>query len=49
MISTLLGRLLCLLGVHDFEIIEVSSGFGVGGGVAKVRCKRCGVITTRPN
>ena len=49
MISTLLGRLLCLLGIHDFEILEVSAGFGIGGSVAKVRCKRCGIITTRRN
>jgi hypothetical protein len=49
MISTLLGRLLCLLGVHDFEILEVSAGFGAGGSVAKVRCKRCDLITTRRN
>lgn len=49
MISTLIGRLLCLLGIHDFEILEVSAGFGVGGGVAKVRCKRCDLITTQRN
>ena len=49
MISTLLGRLLCLLGVHDFEILEVSASFGAGGSVAKVRCKRCGAITTQRN
>ena len=47
--STLLGRLLCLLGFHDFEILEVSAGFGAGGSVAKVKCKRCGLITTRRN
>ena len=49
MISTLLGRVLCLLGFHDFEILEVSAGFGTGGSVAKVRCKRCGLITTQGN
>ena len=46
---TLLGRLLCLLGFHDFEILEVSAGFGPGGGVAKVKCKRCNAVTTRRN
>lgn len=46
---TLLGRLLCLLGFHDFEILEVSAGFGAGGSVAKVKCRRCGLITTRHN
>ena len=46
---TLLDRLLCLLGFHDFEILEVSASFGAGGSVAKVKCKRCDLITTRRN
>ena len=46
---TFLGHLLCLLGFHDFEILEVSASFGAGGGVAKVKCKRCALITTRRN
>jgi hypothetical protein len=46
---TTLGRFLCLLGFHDFQIIEVLAGFGPGGSVAKVQCKRCQLITTRPN
>ena len=49
MIRTLIDRLLCLLGIHDFEILEVSAGFGAGGSVAKVKCRRCGVITARRN
>jgi hypothetical protein len=43
----ILGRLLCLLGIHDFRVIDATLGFGAGGGVAKVQCGRCGLITTR--
>ncbi len=46
---TILGRILCLLGYHDFQMLEVSAGFGSGGSVAKVKCKRCHLITTRAN
>ena len=47
--AKLLGRLLCLLGLHDFQIIDVTFGFGAGGNVAKVECKRCGYVTLRPD
>ncbi len=43
----ILGRLLCLLGIHDFRIAEATLGFGPGGSVQKVQCKRCGLATTR--
>ena len=43
----LFGKLSCLLGVHDFEVISVTFGFGEGGNVEKVQCRRCGIITTR--
>ncbi|WP_423909982.1 hypothetical protein [Candidatus Spongiihabitans sp.] len=43
----LLGKLLCWLGFHDFQVISKTFGFGDGGGVEKVECKRCGVIMTR--
>jgi hypothetical protein len=42
-----LGRLLCVVGVHDFKVIEVIFGFGVDDTVEKVQCQRCGLITTR--
>ncbi len=42
----ILGRLLCLLGVHDFQILEVTYGFGPGG-VQKVQCRRCGLTITQ--
>lgn len=47
MMHTLIARVLCLLGRHDFEVIEVSFGFGPSGGVEKVRCRRCGLVITR--
>jgi hypothetical protein len=31
-----LGRLLCLLGFHDFRLVESIGGFGVGGQVEKL-------------
>ncbi len=43
----ILGRLLCLLGFHDFRIIDATFSFGTGGQVAKVECRRCGYVTTR--
>ena len=42
-----LGQVLCLLGVHDFRVIDVTYSFGQGGGVAKVQCRRCGFVTTK--
>lgn len=44
-----IGKLECLLGFHDFQVIEVTASFGSAGGVAKVKCKRCHLIATRPN
>ena len=42
-----LGRLLCLLGIHDFRILEVKFGFGVGNRIEKLECRRCGLASTR--
>lgn len=44
---SLLGRLLCWLGFHDYRVIDKTFGFGAGGGVEKVECRRCGVTITR--
>jgi hypothetical protein len=41
------GRVLCALGVHDLEVIEVQIGFGPSGTVEKVQCRRCGYRGTR--
>ncbi len=43
----LLGCFLCWLGFHDFRVIDRTFGFGAGGEVEKVECRRCGVIVTR--
>ncbi len=40
------GRLLCWLGVHDFRVVDVTFGFGEGGSVERVECRRCGLVTT---
>ena len=40
-------RLLCLLGFHDFRVVEVTVSFGPSGAVEKVECRRCGYATTR--
>jgi len=42
-----LGRLLCFIGIHDFRVTDVTFGFGSGGSVEKVECRRCGAVTTR--
>lgn len=44
-----LGRLLCLIGIHDFRVIDATFSFGPGSGVQKVQCVRCGYVTTRTN
>lgn len=41
------GRFLCLVGIHDFRIIEVTFGFGQSGYMQKIECRRCGYLTTR--
>jgi hypothetical protein len=42
-----LGRLLCRLGLHDYQVIEEVLSFGAGGQVQKVVCRRCGYRTAR--
>ena len=46
-VSNFIGRLLCRLGLHNVRIIDVTLGFGVGGGVEKVECRRCGIVMSR--
>jgi hypothetical protein len=45
--NVLIARLLCRLGFHDYEVIDVTFSFGPGGAVEKVKCRRCGRRTTR--
>lgn len=44
---SILGRLLCLLGMHDFKVVSRTFGFGGGGAVEQVECRRCGHVTAR--
>jgi len=43
---SLLGRLLCWLGFHDYQVIDVTFEFG-SDPVEKDRCRRCGRLRTR--
>ena len=45
--SLLIGRLLCRIGIHNFQVIEIKFGFGTGGQVEVVECDRCGYKATR--
>lgn len=45
--SRILGRILCLLGLHDYRLVERNVSFGSEGAVEKVQCKRCGLTITR--
>ena len=47
LVPTILGRLLCLLEIHDFRILEVTYGFAPGSNVQRLQCRRCGRTTTR--
>ena len=46
-VAAYLGRLLCRIGIHDLDLIEVVGSFGVSGPVEKLRFKRCGKVLTR--
>ena len=46
-LPSLLGRLLCWLGFHDFRVIDKTFEFGGGGGIEKVECRRCGTTIIR--
>ena len=41
------ARLLCRLGLHDWGVVDVTFGFGPGGSVETVECRRCGNRKTR--
>ena len=45
--ATLVGRFLCWLGIHDFRVVSEKFGFGVGGSIETVECRRCGITVTR--
>jgi len=48
-VAGIVGRLLCLLGSHDFKVIDATIGFGSAGGTSTVKCQRCGRVVTRSN
>ena len=41
------GRLLCMIGVHDYRVVEVKSSFGCGA-VEIRQCRRCNARNLRP-
>ncbi len=43
----IISRVLCVLGLHDFRLLERIVSFGSEGGVEKVQCTRCGLTVTR--
>ena len=45
--QSILGNLLCRLGLHDDRVIDGTYGFGPSGNVQRVECKRCGRLETR--
>ncbi len=38
----LLGRLLCWLGLHDYQVIDRTFGFSLGSATEKLQCRRYG-------
>ena len=42
-----LDLLLCWIGIHRYELIDVSFGFGPGGSVETVQCKICRIKKTK--
>jgi len=43
----IVGRVLCFLGLHEYELIDVTFGFGSSGSISKLRCCWCGKIKTK--
>ncbi|MED5464670.1 MAG: hypothetical protein VX699_08465 [Myxococcota bacterium] len=39
-----LHRVVCWMGIHDFELIEANLSFISGCGVEKVQCRHCGIV-----
>ncbi len=46
-LPNMLGRLLCWLGLHDYQIIDRSFDFGSCGDTEKVQCRRCRQVIIR--
>ena len=39
--------LLCKVGIHNYEKIDISYSFGPGGSTETIRCKDCGIKKIR--
>jgi len=37
-------RLLCYLGFHQHQVVDVKFGFGNSGKIMTVKCKNCAVV-----
>jgi hypothetical protein len=46
-ISSIIGRLLCRLGFHDFQIVGANFGFSNDDNVEKIQCRRYEVLYSR--
>ena len=46
-VTGVLGRLLCQIGAHDFEVVDVTFGFGRNETIERVRCRRCRRVMAR--
>ena len=42
-----LGQIACLVGLHDFRVVEVTFGFGGSDAIEKLECRRCGRTAAR--
>jgi hypothetical protein len=42
-----MGHLLCLVGFHDFKVIDKEFDFSSGSGFETVECRRCEIIVKR--
>jgi len=42
-----LDLILCWLGIHRYNVINISFGFGPSGSIKTVQCKICGVKKTK--
>jgi hypothetical protein len=46
-LNQLIDQFMCWLGFHDFQVLEITFGFGEAGDVEKVECNRCRLLISR--
>ena len=44
-----LSLLLCLVGIHQYKIIDVTYGFGASDSIITLECKICGIKKIEKN